>query len=63
MKKLSALVAAALAAVPNVAHSQASYGPFPSGFVTSVPTLGEFGLIALALGIGGLGGWLISRKK
>lgn len=31
--------------------------------ITSIPTLGEWGLIGLAACIGSLGAWLISRNK
>lgn len=48
---------AALAAVPALANA----GWMP--LISAVPTLDEFGLIALAAGVGGLGAWLISRKK
>jgi len=48
---------AILAAVPVLASAG---GP---PLISSVPTLGEFGLIGLAVGVGGLGAWLISRRK
>lgn len=31
--------------------------------ITSIPTLDDVGLIVLAVGVGGLGAWLLSRKK
>lgn len=45
---------AALAVLPALAHA---------GVTPSVPTMNEWGLIGLAVGVGSFGAWLISRKK
>lgn len=50
-------VFALLAALPAAAHAGMMI------MLSSVPTLGEWGLIGLSAGVGSVGAWLVSRKK
>lgn len=59
MKRLFLVLGAALAATPMLATAQVTWVPGP----TAIPSLDDVGLIALAVTVGGLGAWLISRKK
>ncbi len=57
MNSTRSILAVLLTILPAIAHA----GWMP--ILTSVPTLGETGLIGLAAAVGGLGAWLLSRKK
>jgi predicted membrane-bound spermidine synthase len=52
-----------LSAIALVMPGLAMAGTMWVPVISAVPTMGEWGLISLAVGVGGLGAWLLSRKK
>ncbi len=53
------ILSVAALVMPGVAMAGSMWVPV----ITSIPTMGEWGLISMAVGIGGLGAWILSRKK
>ncbi len=59
MNHVRFIVSVAALTMPGLAMAGSMWVPV----ITSVPTLGEWGLISMAIGFGGLGAWFLSRKK